>query len=319
MIVYNKMIISDFYIRLFFMANNDLNQINIFTQVANLQSFTRAAESLNIEKSTVSAKIAQLESRLGIRLLHRTTRSVNLTDAGAEYLKFCESALESLKLGDDFIAELSNIPAGNIRVSTPHDLVEFWMPTVITPFLKQYPKINLEIIQTNKNVDLIKGKFDIAIRSSNEEIQDSSLIYRKIYQAELMAVASKSYIESYGLVKKPFELNNIPSVGVTNSDNQETKIDTIYWQDQKVTLKHRLAVNSMSSVKHAIKSGLGFGILSKNMIKKELQTGELVELNCDIKIKPTSLYIVYPSRAGQPAKLKAFVEALVKWGEKVMS
>ncbi len=294
------------------MANNDLNQIRIFSKVAQLQSFTKAAAALGVEKSTVSTKINQLESRLGIRLLQRTTRSVNLTEAGSQYLSYCEQALSALQLGDDFIAGLSHIPKGRLRVSAPHDLVDFIMPTVITPFLQQYPQVQLEIIQSNQFVDLIKENFDIAIRSSREAIQDSSLIYRKIYQAELSLVASREHIEQYGVAKNPDELAAQPSVGVINENNDNSLF--IHWQEQKVLLKHRFAVNSMTSIRIAIKASLGFGIISKNMIRKELAQQQLIEISSDIRIKPTALYLVYPSRSGQPAKLKAFVDALVQWG-----
>ncbi|NQZ06421.1 MAG: LysR family transcriptional regulator [Algicola sp.] len=299
------------------MANNDLNQIRIFSKVAQLHSFTKAAESLNLEKSTVSSKISQLESRLGIRLLQRTTRSVSLTEAGEQYLSYCEQALASLQLGDDYIAGLSHIPTGQLRVSAPQNLIDFWMPTVIIPFLQRYPKINLQFVQSNRHVDLIKDNFDIAMRVSAEKIQDSSLIYRKIYHSEWVLVANQQHIEQYGLATTPQALISQPSVGTAREINDGLNTDTFHWQGQKVALKHRFAVNSMSSIKQAIMAGLGFAMVPRSMVRQELATQQLVEINPDIEIKPTSLYVVYPSRSGQPAKLKAFVDALLEWGKRV--
>ena len=297
------------------MANNDLNQIRIFSKVAQLQSFTKAAVALGLEKSTISTKISQLESRLGIRLLQRTTRSVSLTEAGSHYLSYCEQALDALQMGDDFIAGLSHIPTGHLRVSTPHDLINFIMPTVITPFLQRYPEVSLEMVQSSEMVDLIRENFDIAIRASPDAIQDSSLIYRKVYQSELVLVASQAHIEQYGLAQNPEELVVQPSVGVMNDNRNGQNPAVIYWRDQKVVLKHRFAVNNMSSIRQAIMADLGFGIVSKNMIHQELAQQQLIQISPHIRIKEMALYVVYPSRSGQPAKLKAFVDALMQWGE----
>lgn len=296
------------------MANSDLNQIRIFCKVAQLQSFTKAAQALGLEKSTVSTKISQLESRLDIRLLQRTTRSVSLTEAGAQYLSYCEQALAALQMGDDFITELSQVPTGRLRVSVPQNLVDFILPTVITPFLQQYPKVNLEMIQTNQPVDLITDNFDIAIRSSQDEIQDSSLIYRKIRHSEWALVASAQHIAEYGLATTVQALLEQPSVGLV-SDSVQGQVNNVFnWQDKKVVLKHRFGANNMNSVILAIKAGLGLGLVPRGMIARALDRQELVEISDQVSIKSTSLYVVYPSRSGQSAKAKAFVDALVAWG-----
>ena len=295
------------------MANNDLNQIRIFVQVAQLQSFTQAALALGIEKSTVSTKISHLESRLGIRLLQRTTRSVSLTEAGSQYLDYCQQALDALQTGDDFIQGLSQVPSGRLRVCAPDNLVDFIMSTVITPFLEQYPKVQLEFIQSGQEVDMIKDKFDIVLRASAQAIEDSSLIYRKIHHSQWVLVASKAHIEKYGQPQTPQQLMIHPSVGMVYEPGQGN--DFFYWQNQKVVLRHRFAVNNMNSIIMAVKSDLGFAMVPKGMVSQALKQKALVQISADITIAPTSLYVVYPSRSGQPAKLKAFVDALVNWGK----
>mgnify|MGYP000234313334 CR=1 FL=1 len=296
------------------MANSDLNQIQIFSKVAQLQSFTKAAEALGLEKSTVSTKISQLEARLGIRLLQRTTRSVSLSESGAQYLSYCEQALAALQMGDDFIAGLSQIPTGRLRVSVPQNIVDFILPTVITPFLQQYPKVNLEMIQSHHHVDLITDNFDIVIRSTSDEIQDSTLIYRKIRHSEWALVASAQHITEFGLATTVQALLQQPSVGTVSESGQGHAKTMFHWQGQKVGLKHRFGVNNMNSAILAIKAGLGFGLVPRGMVARELARRELVEISDDISIKPTALYVIYPSRSGQPAKAKAFVDALVQWG-----
>lgn len=293
------------------MANNDLNQIRIFSKVAELHSFTKAADTLGIEKSTVSAKVSQLESRLGIRLLQRTTRSVNLTEAGSQYLSYCEQALAALQMGDDFVTGLKQEPSGKLRVLMPQNMADYIMSSVIIPFLQRYPKVNLELVQSNGKVDMIKDNFDIAIRATAQDIADSSLIYRKIYQSQRTLVASPAFIHQYGLVKNLQQLTKLPSIG---TDNEHESVQYLNGNEQTLTFKHRFSVNSMNGIKQALLADLGFAVVAKSMVRRELNEKLLIELNNEIKLRPNVLYLIYPSRSGQPAKLKAFVDAMKKWG-----
>lgn len=301
------------------MQNNDLNQIRIFTQVAHFQSFTKAAQVLELEKSTVSTKINQLETRLGIRLLQRTTRSVSLTEAGSQYLAYCEQALEALQMGDDFISSLQDQPAGRLRVNAPQDFVNFSMSSLFVPFLKQYPDVKLEVIQSSQDIDLIKENIDVSVRSSQTEIQDSSLIYRKIYQSEWILVASPQHIEKYGLPESPQALIKQPSVGLLNENSNFQYNNFLHWENEKINIQHRFSVNNAQGIIQAVKAGLGFAMIPKNMIRGELEKKQLIEINKDVKISPTSLYVVYPSRAGQPAMTRAFVDALIIWSENYLN
>ncbi|MGB0900004.1 MAG: LysR family transcriptional regulator [Psychrobium sp.] len=295
--------------------NNDLNQIRIFQQVAELASFTKAADALGIEKSTVSTKINHLETRLGIRLLQRTTRSVSLTEAGQQYLEYCQRALHALKEGDDYIAELSDVPSGLLRISTPHRLVEFTMESIFSPFLKQNPNVQLEIHESNEKVDLISEKFDLAIRSSFENIDDSSLIYRKLFSREWVLVASTEFIAQYGRPKDISELKQLPSVGTTALGDSQSNSDKFSWRGHKVKLRHRLTVNNIIAVKKAMLNHIGIAIMPYTMIKQEIEDQQAAILLDDAEIEKTSLYMIYPSRSGQPAKLKALVNSLIEWAE----
>lgn len=300
------------------MTNNDLNQIRIFVHVARYKSFTKAALVMQIEKSTVSAKISQLETRLNIRLLQRTTRSVSLTEPGTQYLSYCEQALDILAMGDEYIAGLQKVPAGLLRVSAPHNLVDALLPSVIAPFLKKYPKVRLEFVQSNGEADLIKNNYDIAFRSSAATLKDSSLIYRQIYQSDWTLVASKLHVEEYGLATNPIQLSEQPSIGVIRESSHTQHGDSFNWHNQKVVLSHRFAVNNMNSVKLAVLDDLGFAILPRRMVRRELARGTLVEISKDIDFKPTRLYLVYPSRTGQTAILKVFIDAIIGWANETL-
>ena len=295
------------------MSNSDLNQIRIFVKVAQLSSFTKAADALGIEKSTVSAKVGQLEQGAGIRLLERTTRSVRLTEAGSDYLEYCEQALNTLQQGHDYISSLSGEPTGTIRFCAPNNLIDTILLSVIEPFLKRYPKVSLEIIPTQDDANLFSGDYDLAIRNHRGELKDSSLVCRSLFETQWIFAASPNYLAEHGYPKSPEGLMEQPSIGLKNTSLNQTYDPNLVWQGKKLTFKHRLAVNNMRTIIAAVKSHLGLAVMPKNMIKMELEKGELIEILEDIKVSSTSLYLIYPSRVGQPAKLTKFIEVLMAW------
>lgn len=301
--------------RLFYMENNDLSQIRIFSKVAKLSSFTKAAEALGIEKSTVSAKVSQLEASLGIRLLERTTRSVRLTEAGSHYLYYCEQALNTLQQGKDYISALSGVPSGAIRFCAPKNFIDFILTSVIDPFLKEYPKVSLEILPTHGEEGFLSGDYDLAIRNYRGEIKDTSLICRPLFESQWIFAASPDHLAEHGYPTNPEMLLAQPSIGTKNVSLNKTYDPGLVWQGKKLTFKHRFVVDNMRTVIAATKLNLGLAMVPKKMVKLELERGELIEIVEEIKVPSTSLYLIYPSRVGQPAKLTVFIEALMQWAK----
>ncbi|MCG7584921.1 LysR family transcriptional regulator [Photobacterium sp. OFAV2-7] len=297
------------------MANNDLNQIRIFVSVAQLQSFTKAAEVLKIEKSTVSTKVSQLEKNLNIRLLQRTTRKVSLTEAGEQYLSFCLAALEQLDKGAQFINELSDVPQGLLRVCIPNNMANVLLKKVIPKFLKQYPKVQLEIIQTSKSPDLLTDNFDLAIQFGGHELMDSSFIYRKIHYSDWIIVASKEYLAEQGEITNPEQLGELDNIACLHEGENIYQIYTpsITWKGKKIVFKPRFLINNMGNVIQALKQHIGFAVVPKNMVLPDIESGTVSQLFSEITLPSTAVYLVYPSRSGQPAKTKAFVEAMMEW------
>ena len=297
------------------MANNDLNQIRIFVSVAQLNSFSKAAEALKIEKSTVSSKVSQLEKRLNIRLLQRTTRKVSLTEAGEQYLLFCVAALEQLEKGAQFINELSEVPQGLLRVCIPNNMANVLLKKLIPKFLKQYPKVQLEIIQTDKSPDLLTENFDLAIQFGGHELLDSSFIFRKIHQSDWIIVASKEYLAAQVKITTPEQLSELDNIACLYEGKSFYQMLTpsITWQSNKIVFKPRFLINNMGNVIQAIKQHIGFAVTPKNMVLPDIESGKLIQLLPQITLPSTAVYLVYPSRNGQPAKTKAFVEAMMGW------
>lgn len=291
--------------------NNDLNQIQIFSQVAHYLSFTKAANALNIEKSTVSNKVNQLETHLGIRLFERTTRSVRLTEAGKLYLQHCQQALTALQAGEALMSELNHEVIGKLRVSIPNNLADVIMDSVVEPFLRQNPKASLELVQTDNEVNLHEQHFDVAIQPRLEAVRDSSLIYRLLFQSHWSLVASKAFITKNSIPTTAKQLSALPAVGMINAQSHQY----LTMKDEKVSLNYRFSVNNFRAVLTAVEKGLGYCIVPRNMTKKQLSEGRFIQIKDGIEIAPMALYLVYPSRTGQPAKTKAFVELMMAWAD----
>ncbi len=313
------LIISHLINLLFLYMNNDLNQIRIFCQVAELQSFTKAAELLAIEKSTVSNKINQLEARLGVKLLQRTTRSVKLTEEGGQYLRYCQQALAELEQGEQLLQDLKQEVSGNLKVAMPQNFADRMLDQTVLLFLQQNPKVTMVISQGAQDEDLIEKGYDLAIRASFSSIENSSLIYRKIYQSKRIFFASKAHVEKYGVAENISQLKQQPYVACYAGDCNDPSNSQVFSNGKWHTLEARLTVNSVSAAYSAVDAGLGFSISPVKMVQNKIKTGEYVQIAPDLELTDSVIYLVYPSRKGQPAKLKSFIDLMVNWGEQMMA
>ncbi len=287
----------------------DLNQLLIFAKVAENQSFTKAAAELHMEKSTVSNKISQLESRLGVRLLNRTTRSVTLTEAGAGYYQYCQQIVESAAEADQFASNLGDEAVGLLRVSVSMDFGQLFIRNLIKPFLKANPKVELELILENRLVDLVRERIDLALRIGRGSLGDSSLIAKKILNAEIGVYASPEYINQHGELKSIKELSQFEFIEFTMGETFSIpikKADVTYQFEPK----GRLKVNDMIAAKEAARSSLGMVILPTVIANEEIRNKQLIPALTDCQFPTFSLYAVYPSRQWIPAKLKVFLQYL---------
>ena len=278
----------------------DLNQMLIFGKVAENQSFTKASQELGIEKSTVSMKVTQLEERLGTRLLNRTTRSVTLTEAGEGYYQYCQQVIDTAKEAEHFAETLTTEPQGLLRISAPLDFGQIVVTELVDPFLKQYPKLEIDLILTNEYVDLVRERIDIVLRPELGTLRDSSLIAKQILKTNLGLYASPAYIKKRG---KPDTLQQIHEHDFIffslagASFLQVTKGKTKYAFD----------------CKQAAVSGLGITVLPGRIVEREVKAKQLVPLLTDYTFPTATFFAMYTSRKWLPAKVKAFLDYLDSW------
>ncbi len=290
----------------------DINPLVIFAKVVELQSFTKASLVMGLEKSTVSSKVSQLEQRLGVRLLNRTTRSVTPTEVGEGYYHYCRQINEKAEDADLYIESLSKEPLGVLRVTVPPDLGLVLIREVIAPFMQAYPKVEVELDMSQRHVDLVSERFDLALRVTSRTLQDSSLIAKKIRAISTGLFAAPSFIDQYGLPKTPTQASMMQGIsfGIEDRDFSLTK------QGKQFSFKFdkRLLTSDVLACKEAAIAGVGIAILPHLIIENQLENRTLVPLLEDYKMPTAILYAVYPSRHWLPTKVKTFLQFLEEWG-----
>lgn len=288
--------------------HQDLNQIRVFTKVVECKSFIRASRELDIPKSTVSRKIAELEDRIGVQLLYRTSRSLSLTDAGAVYFEHCSQIMEQIEAADLVMANSQQVPSGKLRVSMPENTGMMFNHQLIEKFLETYPKIKIEIIVNANTQTRLDEGIDVAFMLG--PLPDSSLIAKRVSRLIDRLYASPAYLEGKSLPRHPTDLANLNCIDI-NIDGyhgpwQFTQGKTV----AQFEVEGRLTVPSLSLAHQAALNGLGIAKLPNGVVKNDVTEGRLVSILEDWWFEERSLYMVYPSRSHIPLKLRAFIHFL---------
>lgn len=285
-----------------------LDGMVIFNEVVNSGSFTKAADISGHSTSYISKEINKLEARLGVRLMQRTTRSLSLTPEGEVYYQQCQQIIEDAQQAQNLLSGGQAEPQGTLKISCPTSFAMARLQGVFSDFINQYPKVNLDIDLSNRKVDLIADGFDIAIRATRQ-LEDSSLISRKIYQSDGVVVASPSYIEKFGQPNTVADLKHHQAITYSLLKSPD------YWQfsntlgeEESVKVHSRVQTNSSELEISLCVSGHGVMLMPRFNFNGEIERGELVELLPDYTHPEISVYLVYPSRKHLSAKVRCFID-----------
>lgn len=291
------------------MLDRDLNDIAVFAKVVEARSFTGAGKQLGMPRSTVSRRIAELERRLGARLLHRTTRKLRLTDVGSRYYERCAKGLTAIDEAEACVRATSDVPRGRIRMTAPHAMDAQLGPT-LTAFLRTYPEVSVEVELAQRMVDLVGEGFDLAIRATGH-LPDSTLVARQLSSGDASLWASEAYLASHPPVTKPQDLaeHDIVSFGpLTRSwtliQGDDTPIE--------VAINPRLTVNGPSLAISAASAGFGIAMLPFDPRRNADRSG-LRPVLPDYRGFRGTLYLVYPSAKLMSATLRALIDHLVDY------
>ncbi|GAM55788.1 transcriptional regulator [Vibrio ishigakensis] len=250
----------------------DWEGINEFVAVVEAESFTGAATKLNTSVANISRRVNALEQRLGSKLFVRTTRKVSVTEAGATYYHHCKPLVEGLGLAELAINQLHSSPQGKIKVTAPVTFGEQVLAPLMHEFLLEYPQIELDLVLSNQQLDLVQEGFDLAIRLGR--LQDSSMMARKLRDRNVYVCASPSYIEKHG---EPHTLSELKRHQCLRGSNKYWRFDDS-GSERLIHVDGRLQCNSGYSLMDAALKGLGIVQLPDYYVQPYLESGELIEL-----------------------------------------
>ena len=284
-----------------------LDDALIFTRVVECHSFTSAALTLSMQKSTVSRRIAQLEERLGVRLLNRTTRKLRLTEVGQAYYERCRQIMQEFAEAEEAIMQLQSEPTGLLRVSSPIEFGQLFLGGVIGDFMCRYPAIQVEVELTTRMVDPVEEGVDIVIHRGRP--QDSSLVARPMMSSPRQLFASPAYLAEYGTPQKPEDLIQHRCIHTLMDDGRKWHF---LQPSVSVPVNPVLTVNNITFAREAAVSGAGIINVPAFIAEPLVEQGVLCRVLEQCVLPSTELYALYPSRRFQAMKVKAFIDYLIE-------
>lgn len=285
--------------------------LNVFRQVVDLGSFAAAARHLGLSPAAVSKNIHELEAHLSVRLLHRTTRRMSLTEAGSRYHEQVVRILDDLQEADGSLGPLQTTPRGTLRVSAPMSFSLIRLAQAIPRFLERYPELSLDLQLEDRRIDIVKEGFDLALRGS-DRLEDSSLVARELMTLHHVLCAAPEYFARHGVPEDPDDLRRLECVQFTLSGHAGEWSFQRAGQQRRVPVRGRYKVNSSLALCAALRAGHGVSLVPEIYVREDLARGSLQAVLRDWTPSETRLYAVYPSRRHLQAKVRAFMDFLVQ-------
>jgi DNA-binding transcriptional LysR family regulator len=289
----------------------DLNHISAFVRVVQDGSFTAAAKALSLPKSSVSRSIAHLEADLGVRLLHRTTRKLSLTDAGTAFHQRVSRALADIDEATTAAADLQRDLRGPIRITAPVDLGVWAVARLVARFVRKHPHVKIEFHLTSRVVDVGAEGFDLALRAGT--IRDESVVARRVGAIELGLNASAHYVARRGMPKTLADLANHECVVLkTNDETVPWKLASASGEEVLVEPRGAISADDMSFMKKAVLAGGGIALLPRFLTVREEDAGKLVRVLPEWRLSSSVLHVVYPSARYIPQRVATLRDYLVR-------
>ncbi|MCC6209370.1 MAG: LysR family transcriptional regulator [Gammaproteobacteria bacterium] len=287
----------------------DLNDLYLFSLVVEQGSFTAASRVAGLTTSRVSRRIADLEERLGVRLLHRTTRKLALTPIGEQYYQHCRAIVSEAEAAAEVVEHAQAVPRGRVRVTCPALTAQSELGPIITEFMQRYPEVQLSLLATDRMVNLIDEGFDVAIRFHIQPLEDSSLVARTLGQSRTCLVAQPAFLDRNGRPEQPGDLAQLASVGKTRHDAGYAWTLTNA-AGKTITVPHRPRLDSTDwlVLRQAVLDGLGVGAIPDELCQQDIEAGRLEIVLPDWHLPGDSLHIVYISRRGLIPAVRTFID-----------
>ncbi len=292
------------------MENLDFAEIAAFLKVVDAGSYTKAAESLGTSKSSISRRVAQLEKRLGVQLLHRSTRSLSLTEEGTAFHARVSHAMAEVSRAAEHVHDLQGAPRGHLRVTIPGDMGSN-LGRMFVQFARQYPEVTVEITSTQRTVDLVTEGYDIALRAG--PLQDSGLMSRKVSGGRPRLYASPEYLKGNGPPTTPDDLHNHECVLFASNPTRQRWPLSGPQGTVSVDVQGRICTNSFSMMVEILGAGAGIGILPPQFAVPQVHSGKLSCVLPEFSVGSGELHLVYPGGRHLSARVRVFRDFALDW------
>ena len=280
--------------------------IPIFVAVVESGSFSAAAERLRMTKSAVSKRISSLEDNLGTRLFHRSTRKLTLTEAGEQFSDYARNSLFIAQQGINATTLHQGKPKGTLKINAPMTFSRLHLVPLLKEFLDLYPDIKVILNMDDKIVDMIEGGYDVGIRIG--ELKDSSLIAKKLAKCDSVVCASPEYLTEYGIPKTPSDLKDHNCIYYSLF---QAGVEWTFFRDNeksKVEPKGNFVVNNSDAIGEMLLQGIGICQMPTFIVRKYLDSGQLIEVLDEYNLPQHNIYAVYPERRHVPEKVRVFLD-----------
>lgn len=290
---------------------DQLQSMRVFVKVADQGSFARAATQLDMSNAVVTRHVADLEGRLGTRLMNRTTRSLSLTEAGQVYLERAKQILEELDDAEQMVLERTQEPVGTLRIVAPVVFGIHNFGQVLRDYTRRYPRVVPDITLVDRSVDLVEEGFDVGIAIARN-IRSASVVSRRLTTGALVVCASPAYLDVSGAAEHPAALARHACLTLNPSVAGDEYLFEGPDGQTRVRPASVLLANNTEMLRQFALQGLGIAILPSYLVDKDLARGALVRLLPEYQLAPIDIHVVYPSRRYMPAKLRTFIDHLVE-------
>jgi DNA-binding transcriptional LysR family regulator len=282
----------------------------VFAKVLETGSYSQAAHEMGMAKSTVSRKITELEEHLGVRLLNRTTRRLNVTEEGKALYTHCQTITRELELAKQTLTSYSLEPQGTLRISVSPLFGNAMIAPLLPAFQKRHPALNIELIYSERHSDLIGEGYDLSLRMG--ELTDSNLVAIKLFTVKSILCASPGYLDKAGTPEQPADIEGHDFIRWLGPSTPPYANLTFYKGNKAfiTNISSKFSSNDAQATREIAMNGGGLALLPNYAIQKELDTGKLIALLPEYKIFEFPVSLVYPHRKQAPPKTKAFTEYL---------
>ncbi|MCI0506281.1 MAG: LysR family transcriptional regulator [Gammaproteobacteria bacterium] len=287
-----------------------IDDMVLFSKLVELRSFTAVADMLHLSRSLVSKRLSRLEDHLGVQLVNRTTRRVELTEAGRTYYQYCVQIENIVQEAETTVSEIRQQPKGNLFINAPVTYGQIILPSIIADFLKKYPAININLSLSDKFVDVVEGGYDIVIRIG--QLNDSSLKARKVATTRLVVIAHKNYLKKHGVPKTPQDLQQHNCLSYRYMEGAPNE-----WQFYGPMGKEVVYVNGNFSAENGVplykaaQAGLGIAIQPEFVLEGFDNKG-IVNLLNEYTSAELGIYAIYPATRKAPLNTRVFIDFLAE-------